>query len=210
VLAICGGALRRYLEKHDVLPEAPLVSAVPVSTRAEGDTTFDNQITNMFVSLATDEEDPVERLQAINRSTTSAKAMTKALGARQIQSLGEVASPLILGTAIRAVYRTQLMAKSPVRVNTLVSNVPGPQVPLYMCGAKVVGIYPSSVILEGMGVNITVFSYLDRLDFGIHVDPDLVPDPWVIASGVTEALTELMMASDLGSPTSVDAPFAEG
>ena len=142
---------------------------------------MDNQITNMFVSLATDVEDPVERLQAINRSTTSAKAMTKALGARQIQSLGEVASPLILGTAIRAVYRTQLMSKSPVRVNTLVSNVPGPQVPLYMCGAKVAGIYPSSVILEGMGVNITVFSYLDRLDFGIHVDPDLVPDPWVIA-----------------------------
>jgi WS/DGAT/MGAT family acyltransferase len=210
VLAICGGALRRYLEKHDVLPEAPLVSAVPVSTRAEGDTTFDNQITNMFVSLATDVEDPLERLKAINRSTTSAKAMTKALGARQIQSLGEVASPLILGTAIRAIYRTQLMTKSPVRVNTLVSNVPGPQVPLYMCGAKVVGIYPSSVILEGMGVNITVFSYLDRLDFGIHVDPDLVPDPWVIASGVTEALTELMMASGLGSPTSVDAPFAEG
>ena len=102
-----------------------------------------------------------------------------------------------------------IMAKSPVRINTLVSNVPGPQVPLYMCGAKVVGIYPSSVILEGMGVNITVFSYLDRIDFGIHVDPDLVPDPWVMASGVTEALTELMLVSDLGSPTGVDAPFTE-
>jgi WS/DGAT/MGAT family acyltransferase len=209
VLAICGGALRRYLEKHDELPEAPLVTAVPVSTRAEGDTTFDNQISNMFVSLATDVEDPIERLEAINRSTTSAKEMTKALSARQIQSLGEVASPLILSTAIRAVYRTQLMAKSPVRINTLVSNVPGPQVPLYMCGAKVVGIYPSSVILEGMGVNITVFSYLDRIDFGIHVDPDLVPDPWVIADGVTEALTELMVASELGSPTAVHSWSAE-
>jgi hypothetical protein len=135
--------------------------------------------------------------------------MTKALGARQIQSLGEVASPLILGTAIRAVYRTQLMTKAPVRVNTLVSNVPGPPVPLYMCGAKVVGIYPCSVILEGMGVNITVFSYLDRLDFGIHVDPDLVPDSWVIADGVTEAVTELMLASDLGSPTAVHDPFQD-
>ena len=62
-------------------------------------------------------------------------------------------------------------------VNTPVSNVPGPPVLLYMCGAKVAGIYPSSVILEGMGVNITVFSYLDRIDFGIHVDLDLVPDP---------------------------------
>jgi WS/DGAT/MGAT family acyltransferase len=203
VLAICGGTLRRYLEKHDQLPDVPLVCAVPVSTRAEGDTSFDNQITNMFVSLATDVEQPVERLEAIHRSTTSAKEMTKALGARQIQSLGEVASPLIISTAIRAVYRAQLMAKSPVRINTLVSNVPGPQVPLYMCGAKVVGIYPSSVILEGMGVNITVFTYLDRMDFGIHVDPDLVPDPWVMADGVTEALTELMLESDLGSPTPV-------
>ncbi|HYF46325.1 MAG TPA: WS/DGAT domain-containing protein, partial [Acidimicrobiales bacterium] len=209
VLALCAGVLRRYLEAHDALPEAPLVTGVPVSTRAADDTTHDNQISTMLVSLATDVDDPVERLRAIHRSTSSAKAMTKALGARQIQSIGEVASPLIVSTAIKAVYRTQLMSKSPLRLNTLVSNVPGPPMPLYMCGAKIAAVYPSSVILDGMGLNITVFSYEDRLDIGLHVDPDLVPDPWLLADGFGEAMAELFAASGLGEPTPVAAPLSD-
>jgi hypothetical protein len=120
-----------------------------------------------------------------------------------------VASPLIVSTAIRAVYRTQLMSRSPVQINTLVSNVPGPPVPLYMCGGKVVAVFPSSVILEGMGLNVTVFSYMDRLDFGLQVDPDLVPDVWVIAEQITASLAALLEASGLGGPTPVDVPFAE-
>jgi hypothetical protein len=99
------------------------------------------------------------------------------------------------------------MTRSPLRINTLVSNVPGPPVELYACGAKVTGIYPSSVILEGMGVNVTVLSNRDRLDFGIQVDPDLVPDAWDIANGVPEALAELLAASGLGEPTPVEDPF---
>jgi len=209
VLAVTAGALRRYLEKHDALPDAPLVTAVPVSTRAKGDTSLDNQISNMFVSLATDIADPVERLQAIRKSTQSAKAMSKAIGARDIQSIGEVASPLILGAAVRAIYRTQLMSGIPLRINTVVSNVPGPSVPLYMCGGRVVAVFPSSVILEGMGLNVTVFSYIDRLDFGLQVDPDLVPDVWLIAEEIPVALAELMEASGLGSPTPVDLPFTD-
>ena len=159
------------------------------------------------MSLATDVDDPVEALQAIQRSTASAKAMTKAIGARQIQSIGEVASPLLLGNAIRAAYRGGLMSRSPLRINTLVSNVPGPPIDLYACGARVTGIFPSSVILEGMGVNITVLSNRDRLDFGIQVDPDLVPDGGDIADGVPAALAELLTASGLGAPTPVDDPF---
>lgn len=207
VLAVTAGALRRYLEKHDALPDSPLVSSVPVSTRPQGDKALDNQISNMFVSLATDVEDPVERLQAIRRSTRSAKAMRNAIGAREIQSIGEVASPLILGSAIRAVYRTSLMSRIPLRINTVVSNVPGPNIPLYMCGGKVVAIFPSSVILEGMGLNVTVISYLDRVDFGVHVDPDLVPDVWVLANEIPAALADLMLASGLGNPTPVHAPL---
>jgi diacylglycerol O-acyltransferase / wax synthase len=207
VLALVGSVLRGYLEGHDALPDAPLVSGVPVSTREEGDTSMDNQITTMFVSLATDVADPVERLLAVHESAMSAKGMTKALGARQIQSIGEVASPLLLGNAIRAAYRGGLMSRSPLRINTLVSNVPGPPIDLYACGARVTGIFPSSVILEGMGVNITVLSNRDRLDFGIQVDPDLVPDGADIADGVPAALAELLEASGLGEPTPVDDPF---
>lgn len=208
VLALVAGTLRRYLEKHDALPDAPLVTSVPVSTRPAGDSRLDNQISNMFVSLATDVADPVERLLAIRRSTKSAKEMRNAIGAREIQSIGEVATPLILGGAIRAIYRTSLMTRIPLRVNTVVSNVPGPNVPLYMCGGKVVAIFPSSVILEGMGLNVTVISYLDRIDVGILADPDLVPDIWVLAGEVPAALGELMDASGLGQPTPVEVPLA--
>jgi WS/DGAT/MGAT family acyltransferase len=207
VLALCASALRAYLLGRDELPEAPLVSGVPVSTRAEGDLTQNNQISTMFVSLATDVEDPVERLKEIHHSSQSAKEMTKALSARQIQSIGEVASPLLLATAMRAVYRGQLMSRSPVRINTVVSNVPGPPIPLYICGAKVTGMFPSSVILEGMGINLTVISYVDRIDFGVHVDPDLVPDPWAISDAIGTSLAELMDASGLGQPTPVVDPF---
>jgi hypothetical protein len=178
-----------------------------VSTRPAGDNSLDNQISNMFVSLATDIDDPIERLKAIQRSTQSAKAMRNAIGAREIQSIGEVATPLILGTAIRTIYRTSLMSRIPLRVNTVVSNVPGPNIPLYMCGGKVVAIFPSSVILEGMGLNVTVISYLDRVDFGLHVDPDLIPDVWVLAGEVPAALSELMDASGLGRPTPVAMPL---
>jgi WS/DGAT/MGAT family acyltransferase len=207
VLALCGHAFRKYLLAADQLPDQPLVAAVPVSTRADGDTAMDNQISQMFVSLATDVGDPVERLQAVYRSSQSAKEMVSAVGARRIQSLGEVASPLILGLAIRGVYQSQLMTKSPVRVNTIVSNVPGPPFPIYSCGARVTGIYTSSVILEGVGINATVFSYIDRIDFGFHADPDLVPDPWAIAEAIPEALAELMAASDLPAPTPVEGAF---
>ena len=207
VLALVAGSLRRYLEKHDVLPETALVTSVPVSIRPEGDTQMNNQISNMFVSLATDIDDPIERLQAITKSTQSAKAMRNAIGAREIQSIGEVASPAILSRAIKTIYRTNLMSRMPMRINTVVSNVPGPPVPLYMCGGKVVGVFPSSVILEGMGLNVTVFSYLDRVDFGILVDPDLVSDVWVLANEVRGAMAELMEASGLGHPNDVEMPL---
>jgi hypothetical protein len=101
------------------------------------------------------------------------------------------------------------MSRIPMRINTVVSNVPGPPVPLYMCGGRIAGVFPSSIILEGMGLNVTVFSYMDRLDFGIQIDPDLVSDGWLLAEGVPEALIELMDASGLGSPTHVVWPFED-
>ena len=206
VLAVVAGAFRRYLDRHQVTLGAPLVSAVPVSTRAEGDTSMDNQVTFMFVSLATDLNDPLERLSAIQKSTQSAKAMQKAIGAREIQSLGEVATPLILSTVTKTIYRTHLMSRSPIG-GTVISNVPGPPVPLFMCGGQVVGIFPCSVIIPPTGLNVTVFSYMDRLDFGFHVDPDLVPDVWDICNELHDSMFELMQASGLGKPTPVRLPW---
>ncbi|MBI2704893.1 MAG: wax ester/triacylglycerol synthase family O-acyltransferase [Actinobacteria bacterium] len=207
VLALCSTAMRNYLLARDALPDASLVTGVPVSLRAEGDQTMDNQVTTMFAFLATDLDDPVDRLHEIHRSANSAKEMTEALSAHPISSLGEVAAPLVLGAAFHAIYRGQLISRSPCRVNTCISNVPGPPVPLYLCGASITGVFPCSVILEGMGLNFTVLSYNDRLDFGLHVDPDLVPDPWTIVDGIPSALAELMAASSLGALTPVDDPF---
>jgi WS/DGAT/MGAT family acyltransferase len=209
VLTLCSGAIRRYLANRDELPTQPLVSGVPVSTRAEGDTAMDNQIATMHVSLASHIEDPLERLGAIHRSSQSAKEMTDAVRARHIQSIGETAPPLLLNFAIRTAASTHLMNRLPTATNLLVSNVPGPPVPLYAAGAKVLGIYSTSVILEGMGLNITLFSYEDRMDFGLLMDPDLVDDPWELAEGIPMALEELMAAAGLGEPSDVDHPFGD-
>ena len=93
--------------------------------------------------------------------------------------------------------------------NMVVSNVPGPPIELYTCGAKVTGIYSCSVLMDTQGLNITLMSYGDRIDFGLHVDPELVPDPWAIADRIPESLAELLLASKLGEPTPVVDPFAE-
>ena len=209
VIARVAASFREVLLEQGALPEAPLVTGVPVSTRAEGDATHDNQVSNMFVSMATDIADPVERLQAIYASSQKAKALQRALSARQIQSLGEVASPLVLSTAIRALYESRVFGRGFTPVNTVVSNVPGPPVPVYMCGARVTGMFPCSVIVDGMGVNATIISIMERVDFGFHVDPDIVSDPWALADAVPRALAELKAASGLGPPLPVQDAFGE-
>jgi diacylglycerol O-acyltransferase / wax synthase len=207
VLALVAGALRSYLLDTGGLPEAPLIAGVPVSTRSVGDGTLDNQLSAMFVSLATDIPEPVARLLAVGTSGQRAKALQRAMSARPIESIGEVISPLTLSTAIDALCRAGLGSRGPTIVNTTVSNVPGPRFPLYMCGAKVAGIFPCSIIFEGMGINCTVISYLDRVDFGFNVDPALVPDPSQVAGGINAALAELKLASGLGPVTEVANAF---
>ena len=108
---------------------------------------------------------------------------------------------------MRLAYESHLLSYVPGMMNTIVSNVPGPTTPMYLAGARLTGIFSASVILEGMGVNMTVFSMNDRVDFGIHVDPDLVAAPWDLAAGVSDALTELLATADLGAPTSVEDAF---
>ncbi len=207
VLAVCAGALRSYLLAHDDLPDRPLLTGVPVSTRAADDDSADNKVAVMAVSLATDIADPAVRLQAIYESSQGAKEMTAAMRATEIPSMGEVAPPAVLGNAMWALAALGLAARMPTVVNTLISNVPGPPFPLYTCGAKVTGIFSTSVIAEGMGLNITLFSYMDRIDFGLHVDPELVADPWSISDGFLDALAELMEAGKLGKPTVVEDPL---
>jgi hypothetical protein len=108
------------------------------------------------------------------------------------------------------VWASNITERLPVVANVVVSNVPGPPIPIYMCGAKVSGIYASSVLLAFAGLNVTLMSYIDRVDFGFTSDPDMVEDPWDIADGIQDALVELMQAAGLGKPTAVHEPFDVG
>ena len=206
-LAVCSGALRIYLDDRTELPMRTLTAGIPVSTRAKGDTILDNQMSYMIVPLATDVDDPTERVRAIYSHTRAAKELAAALRAHPIDSVGAALPPWMLGIAMRAAYRSHLLSYVPGMTNTLISNVTGPPFPLYLAGAPLSGAFPASVILEGMGLNITVFSFDGRFDFGIHVDPNLVPQPWDLAAAVHTALAELLAAAGLGPPTSVKDPF---
>ncbi len=212
-LAVAGGAVRSYLAERGELPTDPLVAAVPVSTAVQSDGMGANEVANMWVKLGTDIEDPLERLMAIFDSSASAKEMTKAIRARAIQSVGEVAPPLLLNVASRFLWASNLAgigARMPAAGgNLLISNVPGPPFDLYTCGARVAGIYSASVLAVNLGLNITLMSYGSRVDFGLTVDPDLIQDPWRIAEGIPAALEELLAATDLGKPTAVADPFVE-
>ena len=208
VLGLVSGALRSHMERHGDMPTSgSLAAQVPVSTRLADDNDHTNKVATMSATLATDIDDPIERMQAIHASTQSAKELTEAIRARKIQSVGEVAPPLLLNLASRAAWATNITDRVPRVANVVVSNVPGPPFPIYSCGAQVSGIYAASVLLAFAGLNITLFSYIDRLDFGLTSDPDLLEDPWEIADALKDALAELMDALDLGKPTPVHDPF---
>lgn len=192
ILATVTTALRRYLIDVDALPDKALVSGVPVSTREIDDSEVGNKIANMFVALPVHLDDPIERLRAIHASTMSAKEMTKAVRARRIQAFAESAPPAVINLAFRTMFSAQLDQLVPAAANVLVSNVPGPPFPLYSVGARVSAIYPIGPLMMGMGLNCTVLSYIDSVDFGVQCDPELVADPWAISDYIPDALLELV------------------
>jgi len=195
ILALVASAVRGYLIDVDALPDKPLVCGVPLSTREEGDTELGNKIANMFVALPVQLDDPVARLRAIHASTVGAKEMTKAVRARSIQAIAEVAPPALTNLAFRTMFSAELDRLLPAAANLLVSNMPGPPIPLYSGGARLRAIYPLGPLMMGMGLNVTVMSYIDSVDFGVQCDPTLIPDPWAISDRIPEAVAELIKST---------------
>ena len=196
VLAMCAGALRRYLIDHDALPEGPLVAAVPVSVRTTGgDGTLGNKVSLMLAALPTQLDDPRARLRVAHEATATAKDQHQALPADLLADVYEFAMPALLGLATRANARLRLLERVNV-FNLFISNVPGPTVPLYIAGHQVVASYPVSAITDGQGLNITVISYLGGLNFGLIADRGLVPDLDVLAGYLVDELATLTAAAE--------------
>jgi diacylglycerol O-acyltransferase len=201
VLAVCSGALRRYLEDRKELPDKSLIAAVPVSVRTEEekDVMGTNKVSAMFMSLASDIEDPVERLMAIHEANKGAKEQHKAIGADLLQNWAQFAAPNTFSLAARAYSSLKLADRHAVIHNLVISNVPGPPIPLYFAGAKLVGMYPLGPVMDGAGLNVTVLSYMDVMDWGFIACRELVPNLWGLAAGVPDTLSELTKAADAKS-----------
>ena len=196
VLALCSGALRRYLEKRGELPADPLVAMVPVSVRTEDQKgTFGNQVSSMTASLHTHIADPLQRLDLIHESMMVAKEQHKALPATLLQDFAQFAPPAVAARAARVVARAAVGNWMDLPFNVIISNVPGPQFPLYGMGAKLVANYPVSAINDGVGLNLTVQSYNGNLDFGAIACRELMPDLWDLIDYLHEALSELREAA---------------
>lgn len=189
VLALCGGALRRFLLERDSLPEKSLTAGIPVSVRPKDDEGTGNAITFIVATLGTDIADAGERLLAIRRSVQHAKA--------HVQSLPRAAMmqyTLMLMAPTMITLLTGIGGRTPPMFNITISNVPGPEKPLYFRGAELLSIYPASIITHGQALNITCESYAGQMNFGFTACHTSVPSTQKIAVHTAEALSELEAA----------------
>jgi diacylglycerol O-acyltransferase / wax synthase len=194
VMALVSGILRQYLADRNALPAASLVATVPVSVHGKSDRTGRNQVSGMFSSLETQISDPAERLKAIAEANSLAKEHNSAIGATLLQDWTQFAAPALFGIAMRVYARTRFTESLPVH-NLVVSNVPGPQNPLYLLGCEVKAMYPLGPIFHGAGLNVTAMSLNGKLDVGLISCPELLPDLWEMADEFAVVLEELLAAT---------------
>jgi diacylglycerol O-acyltransferase len=190
VMAVCTTALREWLLERDELPADPLVAMVPVSVRSEEERgTYGNRVSTMIVTLPTNEPDARARLMMLHDSMRVAKDRHSAMPANLMQDATQFIPPALMSRASRVV--AELASVAPPSLNLVISNVPGPRNPLYLAGAELVANYPVSVIMDGIGLNITVLSYRDHIDFGIIADREQIDDVWPLMRKLSEALDEI-------------------
>ena len=194
VMALVSGVLRQFLLDRGELPDSSLVAMVPVSVHGRSDRPGRNQVSGMFSRLETQIADPAERLKSIAEANSVAKQHSSAISATLLQDWSQFAAPAVFGLAMRAYARTSLTKSRPVH-NLVVSNVPGPQTPLYLLGNEVKAMYPLGPIFHGSGLNITVMSLNGKFDVGLIACPELVPDLWELADDFGVGMEELLLAT---------------
>ena len=192
VMTLCSETLRRYLLERDELPEKSLVAMVPVSVRTKeqlGD--GGNQIASMTASLHTDIEDLGARVGAVHDTMKVAKEAHLAIPATLLQDFAQFSPPAVAARAARTIARAAARSWVDLPYNVVISNVPGPQFPLYTAGCRLAACYPVSTIHDGVGLNMTLQSYNGALDFGLIGCRDLVPDIWDLISHLEAAADDL-------------------
>lgn len=206
-LAACTQALRRYLTDHGEFLTRPLVVSVPVSVRGQpGAPKGQNQVSNMFVRLPVHLEDPIAQLAAIHVDTKDAKAVHGALAANIIGDVTDIATPAIFNLGSRMYSGARLAERLTPIHNLVISNVPGPPIPLFANGMRIAAVYPFGPLVEGAGINITALSNMGNVDIGIIACPDVAPDIDDLAEGIVEGIRVLRAAADeRGGPASCTA-----
>ena len=193
VMSLSAGGIRSFLIANDALPDEPLIAMVPVSVRGEDEIgTFGNQVSAMMAALPTDVPDAVERLNCAHAEMTVAKLHHATQPPHFIADATELVPPVLFSRAARMAAELGASSRFSPHFNVIVSNVPGPPVPLYMAGAKLESHYPASVIMDGVGLNITVLSYLDRIDIGVVGDRELAPNFDLLVEAMGDELRELL------------------
>jgi WS/DGAT/MGAT family acyltransferase len=196
VMAVCAGALRRYLELHSALPEENLIAMVPVSIRTGDETDkWSNRVSAIFAQLPTGEADPAQRLGQMHESMVQGKGQFDLMPADMLVQMSDLAPPALSVRAARIAARTRIADRTNPPANLVVSNVPGPREPLSLQGvAPLKHYYPVSTVVDGQGLNVTVQSYVDTLDFGLVACRDLVPDLWTLIDYCIEEIGILAQA----------------
>jgi diacylglycerol O-acyltransferase / wax synthase len=195
VLALTGGALRRYLLGTHALPLVPLVAMVPISQRDSGSATGGNQLSALFTTLGTDIADPATRLAEITRVTRLAKRRHDETGVASLSGLSDLVPPRAGQGLAWLARRTRLSAWSPLMFNVVVSNVPGPDTPFYCNGAIVEAAIPMGPVTDWSALNVTVVSYRRTLTFGVVACPDVIRDLDRLMDDLHDELDTLRLAS---------------
>src|SRR3954470_16810466 len=190
VVTICAGAVREWLLERDALPDDPLVALIPMSVRKRGEKgAWGNRISMMIVPIPTNEPDPATRLARTHELLRSAKERHSALPASLLTAPTAFFPPSVASLAAR--NTVDILSRTRPPLNLVISNVPGPRTSLYCAGAELQSNYPLSVVVDGVGLNITVVSYKNRVDFGIVGDREQIDDAWAFLEGAAHALREL-------------------
>ena len=195
ILCVCSGAMRAYLDHHGELPEESLVAMAPISVRSDAErSSAGNQLSVMFVTLFTEIADPLERLERIHKETQSSKATAEAVGARTMTDMTQFMPGALAGLASRLYTGFGLATRIRPFLNTVITNVPGPQVPLYFTGARMMALHGVGPVLDGMGIIHPVFSYDGRISIAVTACRDQLPDPAFYAECLQAAFDELRAA----------------